>query len=85
MKRFLLGTLVGLFLGWVTVPVVKATYDVIQSDGTATKHFVDDFDPRESHAYKWYLGQMLKYMMSMDQTLKSLNANMQAVKDKLHA
>lgn len=82
MKCFLLGATVGLILGWITVPIVKATFSV-PSSGTMLVDEDDNF--RASHAYKWYLQQMLSYMKSIDQTLKSLDVNIKAVKDKLHA
>jgi hypothetical protein len=85
MKRFLIGVLIGLFLGWVTVPVAKATYSVIQSDAAAKNIVEDEPDLREAHAYKWYLTQMLRYMISMDQKLGKLNDTMTAIKEKLHA
>jgi hypothetical protein len=85
MKRFLLGVVLGLFVGWLTVPFLKASYSISQSDGSIPSRVNDDDDFRASHAYKWYLQQMLLYMKSMDATLKSLDVNIQAVKDKLHA
>jgi hypothetical protein len=84
MKRFLIGTVIGLFIGWITVPLVRAGYSVAKSDHTIINQANND-DLNESHAYKWYLTQILIYMRSMDNTLKALNVNMLAVKEKLHA
>lgn len=85
MKRLLLGILIGLFLGWLTVPVVEGIYSVSKSDGAATYPTNDDDDYLKSHAYKWYLTQMLQHITSVDKKLTDLNDNMKAIKDKLHA
>lgn len=78
MKRFLIGMLIG----WITVPILSAGYSVINSDHSITNP-TDNDDLRDSHAYKWYLTEILVYMRSMDVTLKSLDTNIKAVKDKL--
>jgi hypothetical protein len=83
MKRFLAGALLGLFLGWITVPVVKATYSVSQSDGVF--HSIDDEDLKSTHAYKWYLIQILISMKEMNTHLINVEANTLAVKKKLNA
>lgn len=80
MKRFLVGVFLGLVIGWATVPVIRAAwisvpYQRVDND--------DDF--RTSHAYKWFLQQMLMHIDSIDKKMTELNDNMKAVKDKLHA
>ena len=72
MKRFLMGTFIGLFIGWLTVPVIRAA-------------FVDDDEFRGSHAYKWYLTQMLKEIKDVNSHLAAIESNTLAVKEKLHA
>jgi hypothetical protein len=84
MKRFLLGAGVGLFLGWLTVPFLKASYEVNQSDHT-TRSQVDDDDLRSAHAYKWYLQQLLSEMRQANQHLQEIEANTKAVREKLKA
>jgi hypothetical protein len=86
MKRFLLGVWIGLPLGWLTVPVVKASYSVVQSDQPVSRSdFLDDDDVKASHAYKWYLQQMLLAMKQLDQHLQKIEENTRAVKEKLKA
>jgi len=83
MKRFLLGIIVGLVLGWVTVPFLVASFSISQSDG-ATGGFVSDDEPN-IRTYKDYLKQMLKEIREVNTHLKNVEANTFAVKEKLKA
>ena len=79
MKRFLIGVFIGLIIGWITVPIASALLP------NSVIYVGDDEDFRSSHAYKWYLTQILQYMKSIDKHLQSVEENTKAVKDKLHA
>ena len=81
MKRFLVGVFIGLVIGWATVPAIKAAFvPVVPYQGVES-----DEDFRASHAYKWFLQQMLMHIDSIDKKMTDLNDNMKAVKEKLHA
>jgi len=86
MRYFLFGAVLGLLIGWATVPMVKATvYSINRSDSVVTVPLNDDDDFRASHAYKWYLQQMLLNIKSVNDHLAKIEENTKAVKEKLHA